>query len=174
MPVYDFRSRHALVVDAPAARVAAAAEGFGLDRSWVARLLFRLRGLGPPPATLRASFATEGFTLLAEQPGREIVLGTAGRFWAIDERAAMVHPRDAEAFAAYREPGSAKAVLAVRIDALPDGRTRLSTETRVACTDTAAWIRFAAYWTVIKPFSGLIRRAMLRGIAERATRADPA
>jgi hypothetical protein len=172
MPVYDFGHRHAIHVDAPATTVAAAAERYRIDSSPLVRLLFRLRGLGPAPATLRSMLDGGGFALLAERPGQEIVLGTAGRFWALDERAALIRPHDAATFVAFREPGCAKAVLAFRIDALADGTTRLATETRVACIDTAARLRFAPYWLVIKPFSALMRQLILRGIARAAHAGD--
>ncbi len=174
MPVYAFGHRHAIHVEAPAAAVAAAAERYRIDSAPVVRLLFRLRGLGPAPMTLRSMLDGGGFALLAERPGQEIVVGTAGRFWALDERAALVRPHDAATFVAFREPGCAKAVLAFRIDALADGTTRLATETRVACVDTAAWLRFAPYWLVIKPFSAFMRTVILRGIATAARAAEPA
>ena len=48
--------------------------------------------------------------------------------------------------------------------------TRLVTETRVQCLDAASSRRFGLYWVVVRPFSGLIRRAMLRAVAREATR----
>jgi hypothetical protein len=46
----------------------------------------------------------------------------------------------------------------------------LTTETRVQLTDANARRAFRRYWLVIRPFSGLIRRAWLRAIAQRAMR----
>jgi hypothetical protein len=51
----------------------------------------------------------------------------------------------------------------------PVGRsTRLETETRICATGPKAKRRFAAYWLVVGPGSGLIRRELLRAIARRA------
>ena len=51
----------------------------------------------------------------------------------------------------------------------PVGRvTRLETETRVCATGPKAKRRFATYWLVIRPGSGLIRRELLRAVARRA------
>jgi hypothetical protein len=51
----------------------------------------------------------------------------------------------------------------------PVGRaTRLETETRVCAMGPKAKRRFAAYWLVIRPVSGLIRRELLRAVARRA------
>ena len=46
--------------------------------------------------------------------------------------------------------------------------TRLSTETRVRCSEDASRRRFRLYWAVIAPFSGLIRREVLRTIRHEA------
>jgi hypothetical protein len=171
MPVFDFGHRHALDVAAPPARVAAAADAYRLsgERSLLVRLLVRMRGLRPPRGTMREALATTGFTVLAETPGEEVVFGIAGRFWALDERRNLISVRDAAAFVAFAEPGTAKAAMSLRFEARPDGTTRLATETRVACADAAAYYRFALYWLLIKPFSAWIRRDMLHAIARRAT-----
>ena len=171
LPTFDFGHRHALTVAAPPARVFAAAESFrvGEDSSWLVQLLFRLRGLGPtPPGTTRRALAQEGFTVLAEAAGEEVVFGIAGRFWTVDERRNLITVPDARAFIAFAEPGTAKAVMSLRVTPRPDGTTCLTTETRVACVDAAAYWRFAPYWLLIKPFSACIRRDMLQAIARRA------
>jgi hypothetical protein len=49
-----------------------------------------------------------------------------------------------------------------------DGGTLLSTETRVHALGPSARRRFRLYWLAIRPFSGLLRRALLRGIARYA------
>jgi hypothetical protein len=170
LPTFDFGNRHALLVAAPPARVLAAAESFRVseDSSWLVRLLFRLRGLPPSPDTTRRALAREGFTVLAETAGEEVVFGIAGRFWTVDERANLITVPDARAFVAFAEPGTAKAVMSLRVTPRPDGTTCLTTETRVACVDAAAYRRFALYWLLIKPFSAWIRRDMLNAIARRA------
>jgi len=48
----------------------------------------------------------------------------------------------------------------------------LTTETRVLCSGTAALRSFKRYWLVVGPFSGLIRRHILRAIA-RVAEAPP-
>jgi hypothetical protein len=50
------------------------------------------------------------------------------------------------------------------------GRTVLTTETRVACGDPASRAKFRAYWTVVRPFSGLIRILMLRAVRRECER----
>ncbi len=47
-------------------------------------------------------------------------------------------------------------------------RVHLATETRIRYFGTAARRKFRLYWTFVGPFSGLIRRALLRGVRRRA------
>ena len=106
----------------------------------------------------------EGFTLLGEQPGEELVLGTVGRFWHGGGETRPISP------ARFREPtppGTAKAAWSFAVDRRPGG-TELRTETRVLCADAAARRRFRAYWLLIRPFSGLIRREMLAAVRSAA------
>ena len=72
--------------------------------------------------------------------------------------------RAASTSATFTEPGYAKMALNYRLE---DGM--LSTETRVLLTDERSRKAFRRYWLVIRPFSGLIRRAWLRAIARRAS-----
>ncbi len=172
LPEFDFRNRHAIIVAAPVACVAEALETSPplSESSAVVRLLLRLRGLTPSSeaSSLRASMTGRGFTVLAERPGEEFVLGIAGRFWAFDEAGNLLSLPDAKAFTEFNQPGTAKAAVNVRLEALSAGTTRLSTETRVKCVDGTAHRRFMFYWALIKPFSGWIRREMLRSIQRRA------
>ncbi|KKM03177.1 hypothetical protein LCGC14_1777070, partial [marine sediment metagenome] len=48
------------------------------------------------------------------------------------------------------------------------GETRLYTETRIRALGPRARLWFRLYWLITRPFSGLLRRAMLSGIKARA------
>ena len=74
---------------------------------------------------------------------------------------------DAASFEAFDKPGYAKAVWNFSLVDLGANVTRLATETRVVCSDRASKIRFRLYWTLIAPFSGLIRRQVLRAIKRK-------
>ena len=101
--------------------------------------------------------------LLAEDPEREIVVGTV----VIAPRG-VKKPSTPEQFKELVAPGVAKAVMNFQIDDAGDGAWLVSTETRVHATDASARRRFARYWTVIRPGSGFIRRMWLRAIKRRA------
>ena len=172
IPAWHYRNHHQIVVDSPAAVVATSVESLNLarDSSWFVRALFRARGLSfPRGATPREALVATGFSVLGERPGREIVFGIAGKFWAPREMANLVRVPDADAFRAFARPGQAKGAMNIRVDPLEDERTRLRTETRVWCSDRRARRLFLAYWTLIRIPSGLIRTDMLRAIARHAT-----
>src|SRR5437762_3011801 len=151
MPTWHFGSHHSTVVAAPAARVAEAVESLRLDRdaSPLVRLLFRARGLSfPTGPTPRDALTSTGFSVLAEEPGREIVFGIAGKFWAPREMAHLVRVPDATAFIEFDRPGEAKGAMNILVDPISGDRTLLRTETRVACTDQRSRLLFGAYWTL--------------------------
>src|SRR5712692_4099350 len=108
---------------------------------------------------------SEGFALLEERPGEELVLGTVGRFWRARGELCATSP---DRFRAPAPSGTAKAAWNFEVGMRADGATELRTETRVLCADAATRRRFRAYWMVIRPFSGLIRQEMLAAVRSAA------
>jgi hypothetical protein len=102
-----------------------------------------------------------GFGLLAEEPGQEIVLGVTGRFW---RPTGNLSPFNREDFDRPVPPGFARGVWNFGLKEDKPGRTILSTETRIVCGDYASRRKFRIYWFFVRPFSGLIRRVMLRAV----------
>ncbi len=169
MPEYDVRTCHRIHIRASAGEVWGALVGTDFSDSFLVRVLISMRSgrvmkrQGRMP--LRRRLAGTGFMELAEIPGQEVVLGVAGRFWRPDGgRCFDVTP---EEFAGFRRAGYAKAVWNFSLVPKAPG-CLLSTETRVQCFGRPARLRFRAYWTVVKPFSGLIRRAMLNQVKRAA------
>ena len=123
---------------------------------------------GDAIATLTLDDAVRaGFVVLAEEPGREIVLGVAGRFWTISGTRMTIGRED---FARHAERGTAKAAMSFRVDPARLGRSRVVTETRVLCADATARRHFRRYWRVVRPGSALIRRLALLQIKRNAER----
>jgi hypothetical protein len=167
MPVYDFGERHQVLVRAPIGIVREALAAWRPQDSPAWRLLLRLRGLGKPSGSLRHWGEEMGFLILADSED-EAVFGQVGRFWAINERGALVSPATKEEFRAFGRRGYARAVMSVGVEAISPRRTRLYTETRVQALDAKSRRRFRWYWLIIRPFSGLLRRSMLAGVAARS------
>ena len=158
LPAYHHRERHSIFVDASVDRAFAAAREAQLDDVPLVRLLFRVRGLrSAPRGPIWDALLAEGF-----QPVGDDTVVLVGRPWS--PSAGRRKPED---FAAFAEPGYAK--MAMDLRARPDrGGSRLETETRIFLTNGSARRRFAAYWFVIRPFSGLVRRSWLKAAKRRA------
>ena len=175
LPRYDAVERHRIEVNAPSGLVYDAAVNLDLSDSGIVRTLFRLREM---PGCLRSRHSRtrqlgltlhdlieNGFVVLGERPGEEIVLGVVGRFWT--PQGGIKHV-DATTFAAFSSPDYAKAVWNFSVRESADAKAELTTETRVLCLDDSSRWKFKLYWTLVAPFSGLIRMEALRSIKRAA------
>jgi len=175
LPAYGWNEVHSIEVAAAPAAVLAAVRGVTAGEMrvvgvllWLRRLPARLLGHRPPVrgrGPVLEEILRSIFVLLAESES-EMVVGTVGRFWQL--RATHAEIRDGEAFVAFAAPGWAKAAMDFRVADAGGGRTRLTTETRIAVTDARARRRFGAYWLFVRPGSGLIRILWLRAVKTRA------
>jgi hypothetical protein len=111
-----------------------------------------------------------GFTRLHEVPGRELVFGLAGRFWRWNGDLRPIPDR--AAFDAFAEEGCVKAAWNLTIgEASADGGgCEVSTETRIAYFGEAARRKFRLYWSLVRPFSGVLRTGLLRSVKQGAER----
>lgn len=160
---YDFVETHDISIRAAASDIYRVTNEIDFSESFLIRWLFRLRGMSGERVTLR-SMKRSRFEILGETLNREMVIGLVGRFWTIG---GGLQKTDAESFKKFVTPGYAKAVWNFSLS--PDGAdTRLTTETRIKCTDGESRKSFGFYWTFIQPFSGLIRTEMLKLIKRRA------
>lgn len=174
LPRYDASERHSLVIDAPREAIWQTLRHGEFGDSPIIRLLMGLRMLFAARGQRSAAGAftmdvlpRDGFGILEEDPGREILLGVHGQFW---RPSGNVLPFDRDLFAQPVPPGLARAVWNFSLaDATPSG-VRLTTETRVHCCDAASRRRFRLYWFFVRPFSGLIRIVMLRAIRRQVAR----
>jgi len=179
MPVYDVAARYEIDISAPASKVYETLLHHSLLDSPVARFLMTLRSL---PGAIAQSFKGRplqkfcipsiseikggDFIKLAEMPGEEIVLGLIGQFWKL--HGGLVRIKNADEFVGYMKGGYTKAALNLLVIPLNENKSRLSTETRVHTTDAVSRKKFLRYWKIIGPFSGLLRRDMLRRIKREA------
>lgn len=174
VPVYSMRQVDCVAVAAPPAEAWHAVRSVDLAASPVARALFglrtlperlraRLRGapLEPPAgSTIDAITARgDGFLLLGEDEGREIVVGAVGKFWQTSIPFSRVTP---DAFVGFSKPGFGVLAWALSVEPRSDGGSTIAFDLRVRTTDRASWRSFERYWLVIGPFSHALRRAALR------------
>ena len=167
LPEYDVRASYGMDVAAPPDVVYQALLETNLADSLVSKILMTLRSLGRrSQSSFRLGDLPErgSFFKLASDPPREIVIGVVGRFWALRGN---VRDGDGESFRAPPPPGTAKAVWNFRVEPTPTG-SHLTTETRVLCADDESRRSFRRYWSVIGPFSGIIRLVALRLVRRQA------
>ena len=170
LPNYDFSARYEIRIDAPASAVYRCLLRSDFSELWLVRVLMTLRsGKRLPrnrvPSDLRRRLQGTGFVMLAEVPGDELVIGVAGRFWRPDGGRCM--GLTADDFTEFSRPGYAKVAWNFKLRADSTESTVLSTETRIKCFGAAFW-KFRLYWTVVGPFSGLMRKAILKQIKTAA------
>ena len=139
----------------------------------VTRVLMRVRTLGRGPAGAgdRRALTALPPSEIDRDEGRELLMGLVAPtslrtdFRSLDAlRPATVHE-----LVRPLPDGWVRIGMDFRL-AAADGATRLSTETRVLATGPVARRRFRLYWLAIRGGSGLIRRELLRAVAQRAER----
>ena len=116
--------------------------------------------------TTRPFLESGPLPLLASSHSRAVVAGGVLQPWKLSggRRPPSLDAAELEAFS---EPGWVKCAIDFRLTS--DGRgTRLSTETRTRATDPRTRLKFGIYWLFIRAGSGVIRREMLRVVAQLA------
>lgn len=174
MPAYQFHERHSIRVSASPRTVDSAIRAVTADEIEFFRLLTWIPRMGrpgpesimnPPEGVPLMEVATRtSFLLLADEPDREIVIGTAvvaPSGWQPKGRPTP------EGFRRLHEPGFVLAAMNFRIEGDDQGST-VTTETRVYATDDPMCRAFAPYWRTIYPGSALIRHMWLKAIRRRA------
>ena len=164
LPKPRWRETHRIAADGPARDLL---RGFD-ELTWaevpVFRALMGVRGLirarQRGDARVYDWFVSSGFVELARADGEILIVSVQP---AVPRRAVPPPPRTIDEFRDFAEPGCIK--IAFNFSAAGG---QLSTATRVEATDVRARRIFAAYWLVIRPWSGLIRGVWLRAIRARA------
>ncbi|HEX6162502.1 MAG TPA: hypothetical protein VFZ31_03995 [Vicinamibacterales bacterium] len=162
-----------IAVNAPADIVLAAAKEMELMSSPLVRSIIKARELvlggepdeRPHPAQLLDQMKSIGWVVLAEMPGREVVMGAVTQPW---QAAPVFRSIPPDEFLAFAEPGYVKIAWTLRASPLDARRSMFHTETRVATTDADARDRFRTYWSFVAPGVKLIRAAMLRPLKRAA------
>jgi len=168
LPAHDFRTRFTRRISAEPAQVWAALFLVTYDELPVTRLLLTARSGGRARLT-GPVLQTMPLTVLGRREDREAVIGRVAKFWLARPVPGPASTTLPEGFAAFTEPGWAKAAMSFQLSPVHGGQTLLAAETRVRATDAAARRAFARYWLLIRAAgAGFIRLEMLRAIARRA------
>jgi hypothetical protein len=173
MPVHDVVERHQIRVKAPADVTLQAAMETDLQQSALVRSIIRARelvlGAEPDrqirPHGLIKEVQALGWKILAERPGREVVVGAVTQPWRAN---VVFRGVPAEAFRDFNEPDYVKIVWTLRADPIGQSESILRTETRVVATNAEARTRFRWYWFRFSPGILLIRHILLRQVKRTA------
>ena len=149
LPAYEFSTRHMVSVTVDPIRADRALRDVTFKEVPLVRALLLARGLGLRKAedTVLGTMVPRA-TVLEDVPGEGLVLTLSGQFWRLRGRGP-----------------EAPATAVVDFRALPGS---LATETRVHVPDPVSRRKFAQYWRIVRPFSGLIRMGVLRAAKRRA------
>jgi hypothetical protein len=173
MSHYDIVERHQVSVAAPANLTLLASTEVDLQRSPLIRAIFKGRELmmgaekdsDIRPRGLLALTRQLGWGLLAETPGREVVMGAVTQPWNANVVFRALPP---EEFAAFNEPDYVKIVWTLRAEPITADAAILKTETRAVATDQQARAKFRNYWAAVSPGVALIRWAAVRLVKREA------
>ena len=175
MPKYEVREFHETEVAAPPEVTYAAAQELDLHRSTIVRAIFTGRELLLGAAHAKADHSAGllgevlalGWHVLAEEPGRELVVGAVTQPWHADVHFRGLPPLE---FIRFSEPGYAKIAWTLVAEPAGDHNSIFRTETRVTTTDPVSRANFRSYWSVFSPGILLIRYEILRLVRQEAER----
>ena len=123
--------------------------------------------------TFREAMASDSNVVLAEEPGREVVVGTIGKFHdMLDQQPIAIE--NAEEFARFEDPGYQKLAMSWRADAREDGTScDFVMEHRTHALSPGSRRKFALYWwLIIRTGSAVLSRTLLRAVKRRAEPAE--
>ena len=106
-----------------------------------------------------------GWGVLAEIPGREIVVGSVTQPWKAN---VVFHALPPQEFGAFHEPGYVKIAWTLRADPTGPGKSVARHETRAVVTDPVAATRFRWYWSTLSPGIKVIRNVALGLVKSQA------
>ena len=175
MPIYDVAERRPIAVAAPADVTFLAAYESDWMQSPIIRAIFKARELvlgAQPNPTARprgvvAFTKSIGWGVLAEVPGREVVMGAVTQPWNPN---VVFRPLTPDEFVRFNEPDYVKIVWTLRADPVSDNESIFRHETRVTTTGSVARAKFRRYWAQFSPGIKLIRWLLLPQVRAEAER----
>jgi hypothetical protein len=171
IPEFDVREHRSIRIAAPPEVVLETASRMDLERPWIVRAIIRAREivLGAKGGRHEHKGLIEftqslGWGMLAQVPGREIVMGAITQPWLADVVFRALPPPE---FREFQQPDYVKIAWTLRADPVPEGSV-FHTETRVIACDAESRAKFTSYWAKFSPGIRLIRLAILRPLKREA------
>ncbi len=173
MPDYSFREYHEVQVQSSPDKVMQAAHQASISDIPTVRFLLRLRALAGGKREIIDRSRQEKTGPGSQSKHRngffsdtnEFASGKIMKTWASASPPTMT---TAEQFISFKDSGYVKVAFNFSVTSLGNGKTLLSSETRVHANDDKARRIFGRYWRIIYPGSAITRRVWLDAVAARA------
>ena len=141
IPRFTYNEIHQIVVDCNQQNAFLITKELDIKPSFISKVLLKLRGLPTKDLTLQGFIGNVCFVYLEEDLYDEFIIDASQKklaiFWNFS------------------------------FESLPGKQTIIRTETRILCLTKSSKIFFSIYWLFVKPFSGIIRKEMLRLIKRK-------
>jgi hypothetical protein len=167
LPNFHFQSAHSIIVNIPIENIFISDLKF--KHSGITYWLMKLRGMNPPEYFSIRWFEDSRFVKLEEIPSQEIILGIIGQPWTLEGNLQLFLPHE---FIPFNNSDFIKATWNFELVKHTNTQTEVRTETRIICLSEHLRRRFSRYWFFINPFSGLIRKQLLKGIKREMERGN--
>jgi hypothetical protein len=164
LPTYHFSQKHSIIIHKPPEEIFPLVDHLDFSKVFLIRLLFFLRGM-PAQMMNKQGLSTGNFIELEKIQNEEMIIGLIGQFWKLNGNLQSFHPSE---FKSFNSHDFLKATWSFKLISQSPTSTKLETETRVMCLGNAAFKKFSRYWFLIHPFSGLIRKHILKSIKAKA------
>lgn len=178
LPDYAFNEVHTVRIKGTPDEIKSVLHVMGVKDIPIVHLLMKIRGIADEDVDMsdRASksnsasdtFSTPDFNFFVLSDEEFITFMILKSSILIKSKvAAPPEVNSPEEFLEFSKPRYVKVAMNFRFDAVGNGETVLSTETRIHGTGHSDAQRFARYWRVVYPGSAIIRRVWLDAIRKR-------
>lgn len=164
LALYQFSEKHTLVIQKPARQVWPLLAQMDFRKVTLIRILFALRGMPARMMNLEG-LQRSRFVLLEQIENKELIFGLIGQFW---RPSGNLQKFQAAEFLLFPSVGFAKATWSFELVPTADGTVEVTTETRIWCSTDKVLRKFQRYWFIVRPFSGIIRKELLKHIKKQA------
>jgi hypothetical protein len=154
---YDYNEIHHRIIHAPVDKIYNTLRHLDFSESWISRLLFKIRGLNTKNMSFDRMVDRDSFFTIYEKQNREWLVGLLAE--SFKAAVFLDHP---ENFKEWNPGKGIKIAWNFLLQENGPQNVKVSTETRILCLNRKSWFIFSLYWALVRPFSGLIRKEMLR------------
>tara|TARA_Y100000590_G_scaffold444350_1_gene574984 strand:+ start:878 stop:1435 length:558 start_codon:yes stop_codon:yes gene_type:complete len=169
----QFSECHSICINASSSKVWDSIYNTKVYGSWYIKIVVWLRTLPirknvkySPTKPIFDLNEMPNFLRLYENPPNELYLAMIGRLWKLNGGLIRV---DKHQFTNFDKKHINKLIWCFRVEEQRNSQSILYTETKVWCSSKYSFICFFLYWLMIRVFSGLIRKEILKAISQNCS-----